>query len=152
MRGILAGCTVQVVGCGQPCWVDGDDHVLGDHVTFQFVQIVPGEGDFGQAGEDCCVGKLELVTGVHIGGDCEVVALAGDDLYAGAQTEVVKVDLVNGESDKVAAIFRGEKLTGPDVKTQTVIVLHLGTKSIFLRSGEFVDQMFCGGASLKMGS
>ena len=98
------------------------------------------------------MGKLELVTGVHIGGDCEVVALAGDDLYAGAQTEVVKVDLVNGESDKVAAIFRGEKLTGPDVKTQTVIVLHLETKSIFLRSGEFVDQMFCGGASLKMGS
>ena len=76
-----------------------------------------------------------LVTEAHIGGDCEVVSLDGDVLYVGTQTEVVKVDLVKGESDKVVAIPRGEKLTGPEVKTfvtQTVIVLHLGTRSIFL--------------------
>jgi len=129
--------------------------------SLQFVQLLPGGAGYryrvvtaARQGRVAVWGvktgdTLELVTEVDIGGECEVFALAGDDLYVGTQTEVVKVDLVNGGSDKVTIIPRGEKLTGLDVKTfgtQTVVVLHLGTRSLFLRSGETVDQVWCGGA------
>jgi len=93
--------------------------------------------------------KLDLVTEVDIGGACESFTLACDDLYVGTKTEVMKVDLLNGESEKVANIPRGEKLIGLDVKTfetQTVLVQHLGTRSQFLRSGGSVDQVWSGGA------
>jgi len=89
--------------------------------------------------------KLDLFSEVRIEDSCKGFTVTGDNLYIATQTGVTKVDIDNGETEKIVDVQRSEKILGLDVKvfgTQIMIVLHLERKSVFLRNGEIVDEVY----------
>jgi len=92
--------------------------------------------------------KLDLVKEEMIGDVCQGFCILNDVLYVVTGCKVVKIHLENGNSEKVANIPKQEKVLGIDVKLfadQAVIVLHLERKSLFLKNGEVIDEVYCFG-------